>query len=171
MFDAPLRAMLRLCFAALMMAVASVASHADPINPQCWECVRRLVMQLPEANPQEDPLYEQGLTPGSVLPALTQCSLDDGELPTLQRIITIFTDALVENGGVPYVRDHLAQMPELSADDRAKLVDGATQSLDSTLRHLVDHNCRLLLQSHFDEGASRQWLLKMIQLGQNLNAH
>ena len=170
MFDAPLRTILCLCVAALMVGCASLAARADPINPQCWECVRRLAMQLPEANPQEDPLYEQGLTPGSVLPAFTQCSLDDGELPTLQRIITILTDALVENGGVSYVRDHLAQIPELSADDRAKLVDGARQSLDSTLRHLVDHNCRLLLQSHFDEGASRRWLLNMIQLGQNLNA-
>ena len=51
-------------------------------------------------------------------------------------------------------------------ETRAKLVDGATQSLDSTLRHLIDHNCRLLLQSHFDEGASRAWILQMIQHGQ-----
>ncbi|HEY2186858.1 MAG TPA: hypothetical protein VGH39_17855, partial [Xanthobacteraceae bacterium] len=43
---------------------------------------------------------------------------------------------------------------------------GARQDLDTTLRHLVDHSCRLLLQSHFDEGASRQWLLHMIELGQ-----
>ena len=48
----------------------------------------------------------------------------------------------------------LNQMPQVSADDRAKLVDGATQSLDSTRRHLVDDNCQILLQSHFDEGAS-----------------
>jgi hypothetical protein len=127
-------------------------------------------MELPEVNPQEDPLYEQGLTPGSVLPALAQCSLDDGEIPTLQEIIEVFTDALVDGGGVAYVREHLAQIPKLSADDRAKLVDGAAQSLDSTLRHLVDHNCRLLLKSHFDEGGSRQWLLKMIKLGEELNA-
>jgi hypothetical protein len=153
-----------------MLAFAGVASLADPINPQCWTCVQHLAMALPETNPQEDALYEQGLTPGSVLPALTRCSLDDGELPVLQQIIAVLTDALVENGGVAYVRDHLAQIPELSTDDRAKLVDGARQSLDSTLRHLVDHNCRLLLKSHFDEGASRQWLLDMIRLGQNLNA-
>ena len=127
-------------------------------------------MELPEANPQEDPSYEQGLTPGSVLPALSQCSLDDGEILTLQQIIDVFTDALVENGGVVYVREHLAQIPQVSADDRAKLVDGARQSLDSTLRHLVDHNCRLLLKSHFDEGASRLWLLKMIKVGGELNA-
>ena len=56
-------------------------------------------------------------------------------------------------------------MPQVSADDRAKLVDGATQSLDSTRRHLVDDNCQILLQSHFDEGASRAWLLHMIELG------
>jgi hypothetical protein len=167
MFRAPIRTM---PFLAAMLALAGHAAHADPINPQCWECVRRLAMKLPETNPQEDPLYEQGLTPGSVLPALAQCSLDDGEIPTLQEIIEVFTDALVDGGGVAYVREHLAQIPKLSADDRAKLVDGAAQSLDSTLRHLVDHNCRLLLKSHFDEGGSRQWLLKMIKLGEELNA-
>jgi hypothetical protein len=170
MFRAPTRTALFLSFAASLMALAGHAARADPINPQCWECVRRLAMELPETNPQEDPSYEQGLTPGSVLPALSQCSLDDGEIPTLQQIIDVFTDALVENGGVAYVREHLAQVPKVSADDRAKLVDGAAQSLDSTLRHLVDHNCRLLLKSHFDEGASRLWLLKMIKLGGELNA-
>ena len=51
-------------------------------------------------------------------------------------------------------------------DYRAKLVDGAGQDLDTTLRHLVDHSCRLLLQSHFDEGASRDRNLHMIELGQ-----
>jgi hypothetical protein len=65
-----------------------------------------------------------------------------------------------------YVRDHLAQLPDVNANDRAKLVDGAKQDLDTTLRHLVDHSCRLLLQSHFDEGASRDWILHMIELGQ-----
>ena len=84
----------------------------------------------------------------------------------MQQIIEIFTDAQVKNGGAEYVRDHLAQLPDVNADDRAKLVDGARQDLDTTLRHLVDHNCRLLLQSHFDEGASRDWILHMIELGQ-----
>ena len=51
-------------------------------------------------------------------------------------------------------------------DDRAKLVDGARQDLDTTLRHLVNHSCRLLLQSYFGEGASRDWILHMIELGQ-----
>ena len=123
-------------------------------------------MELPAVNAQEDPSYEQGLTPGSVLPALSYCSFDDGQIPTLQQIIGVFTDAQVEHGGAAYVGDHLARMAEVSADDRAKLVDGATQDLDTTLRHLVDHNCRLLLQSHFDEGASRMWILQMIDLGQ-----
>ncbi len=122
-------------------------------------------MQLPATNPDEDPLYEQGLTPGSVLPALAQCSLNDDEIPDLRQLIEIFTDALVKGGGTAYVRQHLDQMPQLSADDRAKLMDGAAQSLDSTLRHLTDHNCRILLQSHFDEGASREWILRMIDLG------
>ena len=50
--------------------------------------------------------------------------------------------------------------------DTPELVDGATKDLDTTLRHLVDHNCRLLLQSHFGEGASRKWVLQMIEIGQ-----
>jgi len=127
-------------------------------------------MELPAINPQEDPDYEQGLSPASVLPALSQCSLDDGEIPVLQQIIKIFTDALVEGGGAAYVREHLDQLPQVSTDDRAKLTDGATQSLDSTLRHLIDHNCRILLKSHFDEGASREWLLRTIQLGREFDA-
>jgi hypothetical protein len=122
-------------------------------------------MELPEVNPQEDPSYESGLSPGSVLPALTACSLDDSEIPDLQQIIKIFTDALVDGGGTAYVRKHLEQMPQVSIEDRRKLIDGARQSLDSTLRHLVDHNCRILLRSHFDEGASRAWVLRMIKLG------
>jgi hypothetical protein len=69
------------------------------------------------------------------------------------------------------VQKRLEQMPEVSADDRAKLVDGARQDLDTTLRHLVDHNCRILLQSHFDEGAGRAWLLKMIALGRGPDEH
>ena len=64
---------------------------ADPKSPQCWDCLQRLAMGFPAVNAQEDPSYEQGLTPGSVLPALANCSLDDGELPTLQQI-KIFPD-------------------------------------------------------------------------------
>jgi hypothetical protein len=152
-------------FAAFVVALAGTAA-ADPQSRQCWDCLQRLAMGFPAINAQEDTSYEQGLTPGSVLPGLAQCSLDDGEIPTLQKIIVIFTDAQAEHGGSAYVRDHLAQLPDVSADDRAKLVDGAKQDLDTTLRHLVDHSCRLLLQSHFDEGASRDWLLHMIELGQ-----
>jgi hypothetical protein len=77
----------------------------------------------------------------------------------------------VQRGGAGYVQQHLEQMPQVSADDRARLVDGARQDLDTTLRHLVDHNCRLLLRSHFDEGASRAWLLKMIALGRGPEQH
>jgi len=150
---------------AIMIAFAGTA-EADPKSSQCWVCLSQLAMELPAVNAQEDPSYEQGLTPGSVLPALARCSLDDSEIPTLQNIIKVFTDAQVERGGAAYVRDHLAQLPHVSADDRAKLVDGATQDLDTTLRYLVDHNCRMLLQSHFDEGASRRWILQMIELGQ-----
>jgi hypothetical protein len=64
------------------------------------------------------------------------------------------------------VGERLAESPDVSTDDRTKLVDAARQDLDTTLRHLVDHNCRLLLQSHFDEGASRVWTLHMIKLRQ-----
>jgi hypothetical protein len=149
----------------LLVALAGLAL-ADPKSQQCWVCLERLAMELPAVNAQQDPTYEQGLTPGSVLPALAQCSLDDGEIPTLQAIIKVFTDAQAGGGGAAYVRDQLAQLPAVNADDRAKLVDGATQDLDTTLRHLVDHNCRLLLQSHFDEGASRDWILRMVELGQ-----
>jgi hypothetical protein len=152
-------------FAAFVMTLAGTAA-ADPQSPQCWDCLQHLAMGFPAVNAQEDPSYEQGLTPGSVLPGLAQCSLDDGEIPTLQQIIKIFSDAQVGNGGAEYVRDGLAQLPDVNAEDRAKLVDGARQDLDTTLRHLVDHSCRLLLQSHFDEGASRDWILHMIELGQ-----
>ncbi len=127
-------------------------------------------MELPQINVQEDPFYEDGITAGSVLPALSQCSLDDSEIPVLQQIIGIFTDALVEDGGAAYVREHLERLPQVSTDDREGLTDGAKQSLDSTLRHLIDHNCRILLKSHFDDGASREWILQMIQLGRKSDA-
>ena len=157
--------LLTVCFTVCVIAVSGLAA-ADPISPQCWQCLQRLALELPSVNPQEDQSYEQGLTPGSVLPALANCSLDDGEIPRLRQIIKVFTDAQVAGGGAVYVREHLASLPKVSAEDRAKLVDGATKDLDTTLRHLVDHNCRLLLQSHFDEGASRKWVLQMIEIGQ-----
>ena len=72
--------------------------------------------------------------------ALANCSLDDGEIPKLQEIIKVFTDAQVTGGGAAYVGEHLASLPKVSAEDRAKLVDGATKDLDNTLRHLVDNN-------------------------------
>jgi len=154
-----------LLVAALTLSLAPLPARADPIRMQCWDCLQRLAMQLPAVNPQEDLSYEQGLTPGSVLPALATCSLDDSQLPDLRRIIQVFTDAQVKGGGVAYVRQQLERMPEVSADDRAKLLDGARQDLDTTVRHLVDHNCRILLQDHFDEGGSRAWLLHMIDIG------
>ena len=150
---------------ALTLFLAPSPSRADPIRMQCWDCLQRLAMELPAVNPQEDPSYEQGLTPGSVLPALSTCSLDDSEIPDLRRVIQVFIDAQVKGGGFDYVRQQLEHMPEVSADDRAKLLDGARQDLDTTVRHLVDHNCRILLQDHFDEGGSRAWLLHMIDIG------
>ena len=159
------------CLALFAILLTTSLAHADPPRLQCWECLQHLAMQLPATNPQEDPTYEQGLTPGSVLPALNACSLDDSELPDLKRIIQVFTDAQVNGGGPAYVQKHLEAIPQVSPDDRAKLVDGARKDLDTTLRHLVDHNCRLLLQSHFDEGGSRTWLLHMINLGRDEENH
>lgn len=150
--------------AAAIVVVAWMAA-ADPVSPQCWGCLRVLAMQLPQVNPQQDATYEQGLTPGSVLPALAQCSLDDGEIPVLRQIIKVFADAL-DDGGVGYVAAHLEQIPSLTAKDRARLLDGAKQSLDSTWRYLVNHNCRILLRSLFDDGGGRDWILHMIELGQ-----
>ena len=149
----------------LAAALTTWVATADPVSPQCWGCLRVLAMQLPAANPQQDPTYEQGLSPGSVLPALSQCSLDDGEIPILRQIIKVFSDAQ-DAGGVAYVDAHLRQIPGLSAADRARLLDGARQSLDSTWRFLVNHNCRILLRSLVDEGGGRDWILHMIEQGQ-----
>jgi hypothetical protein len=52
-------------FATFVMALAGTAA-ADPKSPQCWDCLQRLAMGLPADNTQEDPSYEQGLTPGPV---------------------------------------------------------------------------------------------------------
>ena len=155
---------------ALLLVWSVSTAHAETKPQQCWDCVEHLAMALPASNAQEDPSYEAELTPASVLPALSRCSLDESEVPTLQRLIAVFTDAWVSGGGADQVRQHLDRMPKLNAEERATLADGARQSLDTTLRHLVDHNCRLLLQSHFDEGASRQWLLRMIAFGREEDA-
>jgi hypothetical protein len=162
--------MLKPMIALLLLLWAASTANAGPRPPQCWDCVESLAMALPENNELQDPTYEQGLTPASVLPALSRCSLDESELPTLETLIDVFTDAWVSGGGVEQVRQQLDQVPKLSSEDRARLVDGARQSLDTTLRHLVDHNCQLLLKSHFDEGASRQWLLRMIRFGREADA-
>src|SRR5215472_11959805 len=116
----------RLLHAAVLTLLLVVSpARADPIRMQCWNCLQRLAMELPAVNPQQDPSYEQGLTPGSVLPALATCSLDDSQIPDLRRIIQVFTDAQVKGGGAAYVRQQLERMPEISTDDRAKLLDGA----------------------------------------------
>ena len=81
------------------------------------------------------------------------------------QIIQIFADAQAAQGGAAYVRDHLAQLPDV-VRTTGQVGGRGKQDLDTTLRHLVDHNCRLLLQSHFEEGASRDWILHMIELGQ-----
>ena len=39
---------------------------------------------------------------------------------------------------------------------------GPMQSLDFTLRDLIGRKCRILLQSLFDEGATRAWILRRI---------
>jgi hypothetical protein len=47
----------RLAFAALFLIAVPGAGIADPKNPRRWDCLRRLVMALPAANPEGDPLY------------------------------------------------------------------------------------------------------------------
>lgn len=140
-------------------------SSADEENRQCWDCLEQLAMDFPEKNPQEDPFLEDGLSVASVVGAFEKCSLDDGETPTLRRIIGVFSDALFKKDGVAYVREHLNAIPNLSNEDRAKLVDGARQDLSTTLGFLTNRNCRILLQSQFDTGASRTWLLQVVQAG------
>jgi len=140
-------------------------SSADEENRQCWDCLKRLAMDFPEKNPQEDPFLEDGLSVASVVGAFGKCSLDDSEIATLRRIIGVFSDALFEKDGVAYVREHLKAIPNLSNEDRAKLVDGARQDLSTTLGFLTNRNCRILLQSQFDTGVSRTWLLQVVQAG------
>lgn len=122
-------------------------------------------MQFPEKNPQEDPFFEDEASVASAVGAFEKCSLDDTEIPTLRRIIGVFSDALLVKDGVAYVREHLKAIAELSDEDRAKLVDGARQDLSTTLGYLTNRNCRILFQSQFDTGASRAWLLRVIQAG------
>ena len=140
-------------------------SSADQENRQCWDCLERLAMDFPEKNPQEDPILEEGLSVASVVGAFEKCSLDDSESPTLRRIIGVFNDARLQKDGVAYVREHLNAIPNLSNEDRAKLVDGARQDLSTTLGFLTNRNCRILLQSQFDTGVSRTWLLQVVQAG------
>jgi hypothetical protein len=140
-------------------------SAAEEANRQCWDCLKQLAMEFPEKNPQEDPFFEDGLSVASVVGAFTKCSLDDSEIPTLQKIISVFSDALTEKDGPAYVREHLTAIPTLSDEERAKLVDGARQDLSTTLGFITNHNCRILFQSQFDSGAGRAWLLKVVQAG------
>ena len=140
-------------------------SSADEENRQCWDCLERLAMDFPEKNPQEDPFLEDGLAVASIVGAFEKCSLDDSEIATLRRIIGVFSDALFEKDGVAYVREHLNAIPSLSNEDRAKLVNAARQDLSTTLGLLTNRNCRILLQSQFDTGASRTWLLQVVQAG------
>jgi len=140
-------------------------SSADEENRQCWDCLERLAMDFPEKNPQEDPFLEDELGVASVVGAFEKCSLDDSESSTLQRIIGVFNDARLQKDGVAYVREHLNAIPNLSNEDRAKLVDGARQDLSTTRGFLTNRNCRILLQFQFDNGASRTWLLHVIQAG------
>jgi hypothetical protein len=156
--------MLRGLVITVFLLVAHHASAAEA-NRQCWDCLERLAMEFPEKNPQEDPFFEDGLSPGSVVGAFAKCDLDDSEIPVLHRIIGVFTDALFEKDGVAYVREHLKEIPDLSDEDRRKLVDGARQDLSTTLGFITNRNCRILFQSQFDAGASRAWLLQVAKAG------
>jgi hypothetical protein len=152
-----------LVLAGCLLGTNRVAAQDD--NRQCWDCLERLAMTFPEKNPQEDPFFEDGLSPGSVVGAFAKCSLDDSEIPVLQRIIGVLSDALFEKDPLAYVREHLKQIPDLSDADQAKLVDGARQDLSTTLGAITNRNCRIMFQSQFDTGASRAWLLQVIKAG------
>jgi hypothetical protein len=52
----------RRTFVALTMALAGLTAGAAPKPPQCWDCVRRLAMELPAVNADGDQSYEEGLT-------------------------------------------------------------------------------------------------------------
>ena len=107
-----------------------------------------------------------------MLPALTVCSLDDGELPGMRKMIQVFTDASVSGGGVAYVRQHLEQMPEVEPGRTVRswrMGRGRIWTRHSGTQ--FDHEtAALLLKAHFDEGAS-QWILRMIELGRGTEAH
>ena len=118
-----MRTMLWLAVVAVLIPPS--AGWADEENRQCWDCLKRLAMEFPEKNPQEDPFFEDGISPNSVVGAFVKCSLDDTEIPVLQQIINVFTDALFTKDGLSYVREHLKGIPDLGDEDRAKLVDGA----------------------------------------------
>ena len=154
-----------LWLAAVAVLIPSSAGLADEGNRQCWDCLKRLAMEFPEKNPQEDPFFEDGLPPYSAVGAFVKCSLDDTEIPVLQQVISVFTDALFKKDGVSYVREHLKGIPNLSDEDQAKLVDGARQDLSTTLGFITNRNCRILFQSQLTIGASRAWLLQVIQAG------
>src|ERR1700742_982244 len=115
-------------------------SSADEENRQCWDCLAQLAMDFPEKNPQEDPFLEDGLSVASVVGAFEKCSLDDSEILTLRRIIGVFSDALFKKDSVAYVRERVNDIPDLSNEDRAKLVDGARQDLSTTLGFLTNRN-------------------------------
>ena len=158
-----MRTMLWLAVVAVLIPPS--AGLADEESRQCWDCLQRLAMEFPEKNPQEDPFFEDGLPPGSAVGAFVKCSLDDTQIPVLQQIISVFSDALFRQDGVSYVREHLKAIPDLSDEDRAKLVDGARQDLSTTLGFITNRNCRILFQSQLIIGASRAWLLQVIQAG------
>ena len=154
-----------LWLAVVAVLIPSSAGLADEENRQCWDCLERLAMEFPEKNPQEDPFFEDALSPSSVVGAFVKCSLDDTEFPVLQQIINVFTDALFKKDGVSYVREHLKGIPDVSDEDQAKLVDGARQDLSTTRGFITNRNCRILFQSQLDIGASRAWLLQVVQAG------
>jgi hypothetical protein len=77
-----------LWLAAVAILIPPSAGLADEENRQCWDCLKRLAMQFPAKNPQEDPFFEDALPPSSAVGAFVKCSLDDSEIPVLQQIIS-----------------------------------------------------------------------------------
>ena len=145
--------------------IAPTLGFADEETGQCWDCLQRLALEFPEKNRHEDPSFKDGLSPNSVVGSFARCSLDDSEIPTLQRIIGVFTDARFEKDRVGYVREHLKAIPDLTDGERAGLAGGAWLDLSTTLGVITNRNCRILFQSQFDAGASREWLLQVVKAG------
>ena len=153
-----------MCLTVCVITVSGTAA-ADPISPQCWACLQRLASELPAVNPQEDPSYEQGLTPVSVLPALANPGLDRRGIPTLQQVVKSLPTPGRRRR--PCIRPGTSCVAAEGESGRSCQVGGSGyEGLGHNCAPLRRRHSRLLFQSHFGEGASRKSVLQMIEIGQ-----